>query len=59
MSLAIDLMDTAVIAETSNIERVDSFEKPPTKRVVTLGTVRHRHEHTNEILPIPTPSANR
>jgi hypothetical protein len=28
------------------------------KRVVTLGSVRHRHEHTGEIILIPTPSSD-
>ncbi len=28
------------------------------KRVVTLGSVRHRHEHTGEVILIPTPSAD-
>jgi len=27
-----------------------------TKRIHTLGSVRHRHEHTGEIILIPTPS---
>jgi hypothetical protein len=38
-------------------DAVDSYEKP-TKWVVTLGTVRHRHAHTNEIILVPTPSAD-
>ncbi|KUJ14268.1 MFS general substrate transporter [Mollisia scopiformis] len=34
-------------------------EKPSNvKRVVTLGTIRHRHEHTNEIILVPTPSSD-
>jgi hypothetical protein len=36
---------------------VDSYEKP-LKRLVTLGSVRHRHEQTNEIILVPTPSAD-
>lgn len=48
---------TAPAAETPNAERVDSYEKP-VKRVVTLGTIRHRHEHTKEIILVPTPSTD-
>jgi hypothetical protein len=30
--------------------------KDDVKRMKTLGSVRHRHEHTGEIILIPTPS---
>lgn len=31
-------------------------KKDATKRVVTLGSIRHRHEDTGEVILIPTPS---
>ena len=31
-------------------------DKEPLRKIHTLGSVRHRHEHTNEIILIPTPS---
>jgi hypothetical protein len=55
MSSAIE--STAPTPVPANAERVDSYEKP-LKRLVTLGSVRHRHEQTNEIILVPTPSAD-
>ncbi|TVY39109.1 putative MFS-type transporter [Lachnellula subtilissima] len=42
-------------APAANLEHAESY-KSAAKRVETLGTVRHRHEHTNEIILVPTPS---
>lgn len=36
--------------------RVDRNLDEPARRVVTLGSVRHRDAETNEIILIPTPS---
>lgn len=59
MSTIIEPTGPAVIGGTSDLERVDSLEKPLTKRLVTLGTIRYRYEHTNEIILIPAPAADR
>lgn len=56
MSSAMDPNAPTILAETSNIEPVESYSKNRVKRVETLGTLRHRDEHTNEIILIPTPS---
>ena len=52
------VMSTAVetTAPVANLEHLESYKSTPVKRVQTLGTVQHRHEHTNEIILIPTPS---
>ena len=55
MSSAIE--STAPTPVLANAECVDSYEKP-LKRLVTLGSVRHRHEQTNEIILVPTPSTD-
>jgi hypothetical protein len=34
----------------------EELETQPAKRLHTLGSVRHRHEHTGQIILIPTPS---
>ncbi|KAF8857618.1 MFS general substrate transporter [Acephala macrosclerotiorum] len=48
-------IEQPVQAVSSN--EVGDVEKPSNvKRIATLGTVRHRHEHTNEIILVPTPS---
>lgn len=39
--------------------KLEADKASPEKRVVTLGTIRHRHEHTNEIILVPTPSNDR
>lgn len=53
----------AVEVENSDLEptktvQIDATEQKLniTKRIHTLGSVRHRHEHTGEIILIPTPS---
>jgi hypothetical protein len=47
-------------AESEEIEKIDGHQKSSgVKRVVTLGTIRQRHEYTNEILLVPTPSRDR
>lgn len=51
------IQPTAPVAGSGSAERVDSYEKP-LKRLVTLGSVRHRHAETNEIILVPTPSAD-
>lgn len=56
MSTAIE-PTTAPAVGSDCAERVDCYEKP-IKRLVTLGSVRHRHEHTNEIILVPTPSSD-
>ncbi len=49
-------------AENSDLEptktvQIDATEhKHLMKRTHTLGSVRHRHEHTGQIILIPTPS---
>lgn len=48
-------IEQPVQATTSN-EAVDVEKPSNARRVVTLGTIRHRHEHTNEIILVPTPS---
>ena len=47
-------IEASAPTESINVEPT----KEPIKRVNTLGTVRHRHEHTNEVLLVPTPSAD-
>jgi len=47
-------IEASAPTESINVEPT----KGPIKRVNTLGTVRHRHEHTNEVLLVPTPSAD-
>ncbi|TVY12582.1 putative MFS-type transporter protein [Lachnellula arida] len=44
----------------ANLEHVESYKSvdKTAKRVETLGTIRHRHEHTNEIILVPTPSSD-
>lgn len=51
-------MTTAVetMAPVANLDHVESYKSIAAKRVETLGTVRHRHEHTQEIILVPTPS---
>jgi hypothetical protein len=53
----------AMEVENSDLEptktvQIDATEQKLniTKRIHTLGSVRHRHEHTGEIILIPTPS---
>ena len=50
-------------AENSDLEptktvQIDATEQKPQvmKRIHTLGSVRHRHEHTGQLILIPTPS---
>jgi hypothetical protein len=45
---------TPVAVEAVNTEA----SKDLARRVVTLGSIRHRHEHTNEIILVPTPSSD-
>ena len=63
MSKAVDPeTKPATEAENSDLEptktvQIDATEhKHIIKRVQTLGSVRHRHEHTGQIILIPTPS---
>jgi hypothetical protein len=56
MSNGIEPMAPTADAEPGNMEHVESYKSTAVKRVETLGTVRHRHEHTNEIILVPTPS---
>ncbi|TVY88518.1 putative MFS-type transporter [Lachnellula willkommii] len=44
----------------ANLEHIESYKSvdKTAKRVETLGTIRHRHEHTNEIILVPTPSSD-
>lgn len=64
MSKAIDPESPpAMEVENSDLEptktvQIDATEQKLniTKRIHTLGSVRHRHEHTGEIILIPTPS---
>ena len=46
-------MDPPVMTDAIN-PKVDP--KNPVRRVMTLGSVRHRDELTNEVILIPTPS---
>lgn len=57
MSTAIESTAPATLVDSTNVEPTTNDEKP-IKRVNTLGTVRHRHEHTNEIILVPAPSAD-
>lgn len=55
MSTAIE--PAAPVVGRDPLDRAESYEKP-VKRTQTLGSVRHRHEHTKEILLVPTPSSD-
>jgi hypothetical protein len=48
------ITETPVTVEAVN----DDVPKNPARRVATLGSIRHRHEHTNEIILVPTPSSD-
>jgi hypothetical protein len=56
MSTAVESTTPVASAEPANMEHIESYKSTAVKRVETLGTVRHRHEHTNAIILIPTPS---
>lgn len=43
-------------AESDQVDPVYTYKPAVVKKVETLGSVRHRHEHTNEIILVPTPS---
>jgi hypothetical protein len=45
----------ATLDKTTTFEPIETASEP-VKKIHTLGSVRHRHEHTNEIILIPTPS---
>jgi hypothetical protein len=66
MSKALDpeaLPAAEVEAENSDLDRTKTIQIEASeqkhhimKRIHTLGSVRHRHEHTGQIILIPTPS---
>lgn len=59
MSMVIESSRATSIPRPLDEQHGDDYQKPPVNHVMTLGTIRHRHEETNEIILVPTPSNDR